>query len=95
MYYVYILTNEHNHVLYTGITNDLERRVYEHRHNQDKKSFTYRYNIKKLVYFEAGQSAEGAIQREKQIKGYTRKKKVDLINKMNPEWNDLSADWFI
>lgn len=93
MYYVYIITNKYNRVLYTGVTNNLERRIYEHRHNQDKKSFTYRYNIKKLVYFEAGQSAEGAIQREKQIKGYTRKKKVDLINKMNPEWNDLSADW--
>lgn len=93
MYYVYIITNKYNRVLYTGVTNNLERRIYEHRYNQDKKSFTYRYNIKKLVYFEAGQSAEGAIQREKQIKGYTRKKKVDLINKMNPEWNDLSADW--
>lgn len=95
MYYVYILTNEHNHVLYTGITNNLERRVYEHRHNQDKKSFTYRYKVKKLVYFEEGDSAEGAIQREKQIKGYGRKKKLALIEKMNPEWKDLSADWSI
>lgn len=95
MYYVYILTNEHNHVLYTGITNNLERRVYEHRHNQDKKSFTYRYNVKKLVYFEEGDSAQGAIRREKQIKGYTRKKKLALIEKMNPEWKDLSANWSI
>lgn len=95
MYYVYILTNKHNHVLYTGITNDLKRRVYEHRHNKDKKSFTYRYNVNKLVYFEEGDSVDGAIFREKQIKGYGRKKKLALIEKMNPEWKDLSADWSI
>lgn len=69
MYYVYILTNEHNHVLYTGITNNLERRVYEHRHNQDKKSFTYRYNVKKLVYFEEGDSAEGASKPARLVEG--------------------------
>ena len=95
MYYVYILTNKHNHVLYTGITNDLERRVYEHRHNKDKKSFTYRYNVNKLVYFEEGDSVDGAIFREKQIKGYRREKKIALIEKINPEWKDLSADWSI
>ena len=95
MYYVYIITNKYNRVIYTGITNNLERRMYEYRHNTDKKSFTYRYNIKKLVYFEEGQSAEGAIRREKQIKGYVRQKKLDIINKMNPEWKDLSADWSI
>ena len=93
MYYVYILTNKYNRVLYTGVTKDLERRLYEHRHNPDKKSFSYRYNTYKLVYYEFGESVYDAIEREKQIKGYRREKKVALIEKMNPQWKDLSEDW--
>lgn len=95
MFYVYIITNEYNRVFYTGITNDLERRMYEYRYNKNKKSFAYRYNLKKLIYYESGGSAYGAITREKQIKDYNRDKKKAMINSMNPEWRDLSAGWFI
>ncbi len=88
MYYVYIMTNISNSVLYTGVTNDLVRRVYEHR-NKLIKGFTYRYDITKLVYYEMGEGAYGAISREKQIKAGSRKKKIELINSMNPDWKDL------
>ncbi len=87
-YYVYIVTNKYNTVLYTGVTGDLRRRVYEHREGLGS-AFTGRYNIKKLVYYETTQDVLAAIAREKQIKGGSRKKKIDLINSMNPEWNDL------
>ncbi len=87
-YYVYILTNFNNTVLYTGVTNDLVRRIYEHR-NHLVKGFTDKYNVTKLVYFEATEEIEGAILREKQIKAGSRKKKIDLINSLNPNWNDL------
>ena len=87
-YYVYILTNFTNSVLYTGVTNNLVRRVYEHQ-NHLVKGFTDKYNVTKLVYFEATDDIEGAIAREKQIKGGSRKKKTNLINSMNPKWNDL------
>ena len=90
-YYVYIMTNYKNTVLYTGVTNDLIRRVYEHK-SKVNEGFTKRYNINKLVYYEIAESAESAILREKQIKGGSRKKKIDLINSMNPEWDDLYAD---
>ena len=87
-YYVYILTNKTNRVLYTGVTNDLVRRVYEHK-NHFAKSFTEKYNVTKLVYFEHTESIEGAILREKQIKAGSRQKKIDLINSTNPNWEDL------
>ncbi len=89
-YYVYLMTNKKNTVIYTGVTNDLIRRVYEHKEKL-VKSFTSRYNINKLVYYEVFQDIENAIIREKQIKGGSRAKKIELINGMNIEWNDLYA----
>ena len=88
-YYVYILTNSHKNVLYTGITNDLVRRVYEHKHHLDKGSFTDRYNVEYLIYFECAYNATAAIEREKQIKGWNRKRKEKLIATKNPDWIDL------
>ena len=87
-YYVYITTNKNNRVLYTGVTNDLKRRIYEHKEKL-VAGFTKRYNVDKLVYFEFCDEIENAIVREKQIKGGSRQKKVDLINSMNNEWRDL------
>jgi putative endonuclease len=87
-YCVYIMTNVHNTVLYTGITNNLARRVYEHK-NVLGSTFVKKYNVHKLVYYEIGNDARVTIAREKQIKGGSRKKKIDLINSMNPEWKDL------
>lgn len=87
-FYVYILTNKHNTVLYTGVTNDLKRRVYEHKMKLNK-GFTKRYNINKLVYFEHFTRIKHAIEREKQIKAGPRKKKIQLIESMNEEWRDL------
>jgi putative endonuclease len=87
-YYVYIMTNEHNTVLYTGVTNDLVRRAYEHRTGQGGV-FTSRYRANKLVYYEIAEDASTAIAREKQIKGGSRQKKIELIEDMNPEWIDL------
>jgi putative endonuclease len=87
-FFVYILTNKLNSVLYTGVTNSLRRRVFEHKEKIGSK-FTKRYNINKLVYFEIFQDSYNAIAREKQIKAGSRQKKIDLINKMNPEWKDL------
>lgn len=86
--YVYLLANKHNNVLYTGVTNDLIRRVYEHK-NKLVAGFTKKYNVDRLVYYEVCGSIITAIEREKQIKGWSRKKKQDLINVLNPEWNDL------
>ena len=88
---VYIMTNKHNKVLYTGVTGDLKRRAYEHRTGHGG-GFTSRYNAHKLVYYEVADDAEAAIAREKQIKAGTRQKKVDLINAMNPPWRDLYDD---
>ncbi|MGI5876507.1 MAG: GIY-YIG nuclease family protein [Dethiobacteria bacterium] len=88
MYYVYIMTNWNNKVLYTGVTNNLERRVYEHK-NKLVKGFTAKYNINKLVYYDFTSDVLSAIAREKQIKGWTRKKKNELIASLNPEWRDL------
>ena len=90
-YYVYILTNKHNKVLYTGVTNNLQRRVYEHREKLIE-GFTKKYNVDKLVYYEETESIEAAILREKQIKGGSRQKKLDLIEGMNPGWRDLYED---
>lgn len=92
-YYVYIVTNKNNNVLYTGVTNDLQRRVYEHK-NKIISGFTEKYNVNKLVYFEETSDIESAILREKQIKSGSRQKKVDLINSCNEEWADLSKDWY-
>ena len=88
LYYVYILTNAYNKVLYTGVTNDLERRRYEHK-QKNIKGFTQKYNVDKLVYFEQFDFIDLAISREKQIKGYSRAKKIALINKRNKEWKEL------
>ena len=88
-YYVYMLTNSHKNLLYTGITNDLVRRVYEHKHHLDKGSFTDRYNIEYLVYYESTSDVTAAIEREKQIKGWNRKRKDKLIASKNPNWEDL------
>ena len=88
--YVYIMTNDNNTVLYTGVTSDLRGRVREHKEKRYAKSFTGRYNIGKLVYFQSFTGITEAIRREKQIKGGSRKKKIELINQMNPEWRDLS-----
>jgi putative endonuclease len=85
---VYIMTNYGNTVLYTGVTNNVKRRVYEHRHSLGS-AFTKRYNVTKLVYYEMADYAEAAILREKQIKAGSRQKKLDLINGFNPSWRDL------
>ncbi len=89
MYYVYLLTNWNNKVLYTGVTNDLARRLYEHK-NGLAEGFTKKYHVHKLVYFEATTDVRAAIAREKQIKGWTRKKKDALVQSGNPEWEDLA-----
>jgi len=92
MYYVYILTNWSNKVLYTGVTNNLERCLCEHK-NKSVKGFTEKYNVNKLVYFDSTTDVKAAIAREKQIKGWTRNKKDALIESINPQWNDLSENW--
>ena len=89
--YVYILTDSQNRVLYTGVTSDLLKRIWEHK-NHVIEGFSKRYNVIKLVYYEQGEDIYGAICREKQIKGKLRKKKIEMISKMNPEWNDLYYD---
>jgi putative endonuclease len=91
-YYVYILTNK-SKTLYTGVTNNLQRRVFEHK-QKIIPGFTAQYNIDKLVYYEISQDVTTAITREKQIKGWLRNKKVKLIESMNPEWKDLSNEWY-
>jgi putative endonuclease len=90
-YYVYIMTNR-SRTLYTGVTGNLIRRVYEHK-NKLVDGFTKKYNITKLVYYEATNEITSAIEREKQIKGWLRKKKIALIESMNPDWKDLSEEW--
>jgi len=92
-YYVYIMTNKGDTVLYTGMTNHPERRVREHKEKRGSP-FTRRYNIQKLVYFEEYAEVRDAIAREKQIKAGSRQKKIDLVDSMNPTWRDLAADFF-
>jgi putative endonuclease len=87
-YFVYIMTNKYNTVLYTGVTNNLMRRVWEHKEGSGSV-FTSRYRVTKLVYYESYENINLAIAREKQIKGSSRQKKIDLITKSNPEWDDL------
>ena len=92
-YCVYIMTNIHNTVLYTGVTNELQRRVLEHRSGKGRK-FTGKYHANKLVYFECGNDVNTAILREKQIKAGSRQKKIDLINGLNPDWKDFFEEYF-
>ena len=92
--FVYILTNKTNVCLYTGVTNDLVRRLYEHRNNLDPKSFTAQYHIHKLVYYEEVLDPYNAVTREKQIKSWNRKRKNRLVESVNPKWMDLSESWF-
>jgi putative endonuclease len=91
-YYIYILTNKSNKVLYIGVTNDLVRRIYEHK-NKLVEGFTKRYNLTKLVYYEVTNDVESAIKREKQLKNWHREWKINLINQANPDWRDLSEDF--
>ena len=88
-YYVYLMTNCNNKVMYVGMTNNLERRVYEHKHKLIK-GFTEKYNVNKLVYFEETSDVYAAISREKEIKKWRREKKNNLVLRMNPQWEDLS-----
>ena len=90
-YYVYIMSNRHK-TLYIGVTNDLERRVYEHK-NGLAPGFTKRYNINRLVLFEETSDVNEAIAREKQLKGWVRRRKIELIEAANPKWDDLAAEW--
>ncbi len=90
-YYVYIMTNLHHTVLYTGMTNNLLRRVMEHRSGQGSE-FTKKYHVTQLVYYECGNDVHAVLAREKQIKAGSRQKKIDLINRLNPEWKDLSEE---
>ena len=90
-FFVYIMTNRHHSVLYTGVTSDLVRRVHEHR-TKAVPGFTARYNLDKLVFYEAAAQASGAIGREKQIKAGSRARKIALIVAMNPGWRDLYGD---
>ena len=88
-YYVYILTNKHCTVLYTGVTSDLLRRVYQHKNHLDKDSFTAKYKVTRLVYFEETSDVKAALEREKQIKSWNRDRKTSLIMSRNPKWLDL------
>ena len=92
-YHVYLMSS-HTKTLYTGVTNDLLRRVLEHKRKVNKSSFTSKYNITKLVYFEYFQYVNDAIMKEKQIKGWVRSKKIKLIESINPNWVDLMDEWF-
>ena len=92
-HYVYIMTNR-SRTLYTGVTSDLERRVYEHKHKL-VHGFTSRYNITRLVHYEIFVDIREAIAREKQIKRWLRKKKIALIESGNPNWDDLSTEWYV
>jgi putative endonuclease len=89
---VYIMTNQWKSTLYTGVTADLRKRNYQHKNKANVKSFSAKYNLSKLVYFEVFHNIEEAIAREKQIKSGSRSKKITLIEKMNPEWDDLGME---
>jgi putative endonuclease len=92
-YFVYIMTTMTNTVLYTGVTNNLQRRVLEHRSDRGS-GFTKKYKLYKLVYYESGDDVNSALTREKKIKGGSRQKKVELINSINPDWDDLFDEFF-
>ena len=89
-YYVYILTNEYNNVMYIGVTNDLRRRVYEHKSGKIE-GFTKQYKVHKLVYFESGHDVKAALAREKQLKGWKRERKNALVESVNPEWKEIQV----
>ncbi|MFQ5965210.1 MAG: GIY-YIG nuclease family protein [Candidatus Scalinduaceae bacterium] len=91
-YYIYLITNWNNKVMYVGVTNNLVRRIYEHK-SKLVKGFTNRYNINKLVYYEETHDVIAALAREKEIKKWRREKKNQLVNQMNPNWKDLSLEW--
>lgn len=91
-YYVYILTNYNETTFYIGVTNDLQRRIYEHK-NKLLEGFSAKYNLQKLVYFEITEDVESAIKREKQLKNWHREWKINLIKKNNPSFEDLSLNW--
>jgi len=91
-YFVYINTNKSHNVFYTGVTNNLLNRNKDHKNKENKNSFTAKYNVNKLVYYETFNDVYGAITREKQIKAGSRKKKIALINKINPVWKDLTLN---
>ncbi|XOU94623.1 MAG: GIY-YIG nuclease family protein [Candidatus Kerfeldbacteria bacterium] len=91
-YYVYIMTNWSNKILYIGVTSNLQWRVFEHK-NKLQKGFTFKYNLNKLVYYEEHQYIEDAIMREKQLKGWLRIKKIRLIDSINSDWTDLAQWW--
>ena len=93
-YYVYILTNKHKTVLYVGVTNDLASRLHQHTTTNNELSFTHRYNVFYLVYYERFQFIQHAIEREKEIKGWRRSKKEELICSLNPEWKFLNEEVF-
>ena len=92
-YYVYILTNRWKTVLYTGMTNSLEKRIWQHK-NKVIAGFTKKYNCDRLVYYETYDEVDQAIAREKQLKPWSRSKKKILIERLNPEWKDLAEEWF-
>ena len=92
-YYLYLLTNKKSGTLYIGVTNDLERRLFEHK-KKLIEGFTKRYNLNKLIYFETYQFVNDAIKRERNMKKWKRQWKIDLIERDNPNWKDLSKDWF-
>ena len=91
-YFVYILTNNSNKVLYIGVTNDLKRRIYEHK-NKLVEGFTRKYNLNKLIHYEETIDVRSAISREKQLKNWHREWKINLINDSNPDWSDLSENF--
>lgn len=93
-YYVYILSNKKNGTLYIGVTNNLERRIFEHK-NKLIEGFSKKYSLTKLMYFEIFQHIEEAIKREKRLKKWKRQWKINLIEQNNPNWNDLAANWSI
>lgn len=92
-FYVYILASQRNGTLYIGLTNDIERRIAEHK-NKIYQGFTAKYNVNMLIYFEEHDTYDEAVTREKQLKKWKRIWKLNLIGKENPDWKDLSADWF-
>ena len=91
-YYVYILASATNYTVYIGVTRDVVRRVYEHKNHLDPDSYTSKYDVHKLVYFEQTSEVRAALEREKQLKGWRRSKKNALIESVNPEWRDLYPD---
>jgi putative endonuclease len=91
-YYVYLLTNNNDNIMYIGVTNNLQRRIYEHK-NKLVKGFTEKYNVHKLVYYEETPDIRVALEREKEIKKWRRAKKDGLVLSINPEWRDLSEEW--